>query len=57
MAFHRAAEEREPLNNHMQWSNPRPGGEIRSIDIRCPEDGRRYGEPAVPAITAARAAP
>lgn len=41
----------------MQWNNPRPEVEIRSIDIVCPEDARRYGEPAVLAITAARAAP
>ncbi len=40
----------------MQWTNPRPEEEIRSIDIRYdPKVGNQYGAPAVLAITAGTA--
>jgi beta-galactosidase len=38
----------------MQWTNPRPGVEIRSLDLRYdPKVGNTYGTPAVLGITAA----
>ena len=40
----------------MQWTNPRPEVEIRSIDIRYdPKVSNQYGAPAVLAITAGTA--
>jgi hypothetical protein len=37
----------------MQWSNPRPGEKLSSIDIAYDEKaGNRYGVPAVLGITA-----
>jgi hypothetical protein len=41
----------------MQWTNPRPDEEIKSIDIRYdPKVGNQYGVPALLAITAGTAA-
>ena len=40
----------------MQWTNPRPDEEIKSIDIRYdPKVGNQYGVPALLAITAGTA--
>ncbi len=40
----------------MQWTNPRPDVEIKSIDVRYdPKVGNQYGVPAVLAITAGTA--
>ena len=40
----------------MQWTNPRPEEEIKSIDIRYdPKMGNQYGVPALLAITAGTA--
>jgi len=45
--------ERQAVVYQMQWSNPRPGEKITSIDIAYDEKtGNRYGVPAVLGITA-----
>ena len=45
---------RQAVVYQMQWSNPRPGEKISSIDVKYDEKvGNRYGVPAVLGITAA----
>ena len=38
----------------MQWNNPHPEAEIKSIDIVNSDDGRRWGAPVLLAVTTAR---
>ncbi|MFW6189254.1 MAG: hypothetical protein ACOC7T_02375, partial [Planctomycetota bacterium] len=37
----------------MQWNNPRPEAEVRSIDVKLGEEGARYALPVVLGITTA----
>ena len=39
----------------MQWNNPRPDARIESVDMLPGPDGRKWGAPALLAITAGEA--
>jgi hypothetical protein len=38
----------------LQWTNPRPDVEIRTVDLAYGPDGNRHGTPALIALTAGR---
>ncbi len=39
----------------MQWNNPRPDVAVQSVDVAYGDNGNRFGQPAVVAITSANA--
>jgi len=54
-AFPNDASDEKAVVYQMQWNNPRPGVEIRSVDLAYDASTRgRYGIPALLAVTAAK---
>jgi hypothetical protein len=45
-------EKRQAVVYQLQWTNPHPKKEIKSIDVTYTKDGNPYGIPIVFAVTA-----